>query len=91
MIAEPPLDDGAAQVRRSWPETLVGLAARERGAVGLVMAVRATAVVVTFAGLGAGTTVVDVTGRGEDGALGATLLGGVGATVVDVGAFTASG
>ena len=36
MIAEPPFDDGAAHVRRTWPDRLVGAAASERGAVGLV-------------------------------------------------------
>ena len=34
MTADPPFDDGAIQVRRTWPDTFVGAAASERGADG---------------------------------------------------------
>ncbi len=36
MIAEPPFDAGATQVRRISPDMLVAAAATERGAVGLL-------------------------------------------------------
>ncbi len=48
MIAEPPFDSGATQVRRSWPEAPVGAAVNERGAVGNV---RGIALAVLLAGL----------------------------------------
>ena len=44
MIAAPPFDDGAAHVRRTWPETLFGAAVVERGAEGLVRGMALTIV-----------------------------------------------
>ena len=34
MTADPPFEVGASQVRRTWPDTFVGAAASDRGAVG---------------------------------------------------------
>ncbi len=36
MTADPPFDTGATHVRRTWPDTFVGVAAGERGADGTV-------------------------------------------------------
>ncbi len=42
MTADPPFDTGATHVRRTWPDTFVGVAAGERGAEGTVRGIALT-------------------------------------------------